>query len=67
MTETVALGLIWYVAFLFSTTLHEAAHSWAALRMGDPTAYHGGQVTLNPIPHIRRSPVGMVVIPIVAF
>lgn len=67
MTETVALGLVWYVAFLFSTTLHEAAHSWAALRMGDPTAYHGGQVTLNPIPHIRREPFGMVIMPILIF
>ena len=67
MTETIALGLIWYVAFLFSTTLHEAAHSWAALRMGDPTAYHGGQVTLNPIPHIRRAPFGMVLVPILIF
>jgi len=67
ITQTIALGLIWYVAFLFSTTLHEAAHSWAALRMGDPTAYHGGQVSLNPIPHIRRSPFGMVIMPILAF
>lgn len=66
-TSTIALGLVWYVAFLFSTTLHEAAHAWAALRMGDPTAYHGGQVTLNPLPHIRREPFGMVLVPIVVF
>jgi len=65
--STVALGLVWYVAFLFSTTLHEAAHAWAALRMGDPTAYHGGQVTLNPLPHIRREPFGMVIVPILVF
>jgi len=37
------------------------------LRMGDPTAYHGGQVTLNPIPHIRREPFGMVIVPILIF
>ena len=41
-------GLAFYVVFLLSTVLHEGAHAWAALRGGDPTAYHGGQVTLNP-------------------
>src|SRR5439155_26108806 len=28
--ELIALGFIWYVAFLFSTTCHEAAHALAA-------------------------------------
>ena len=56
--------LFWFPAFVFSTTLHEAAHAWAALRMGDPTAYHGGQVSLSPIPHIRREPIGMLVLPL---
>lgn len=63
----VALGLLWYVAFVFSTTLHEAGHAWAALRLGDPTAYHGGQVSLNPLPHIAREPFGMVIVPILSF
>src|SRR5512139_3082516 len=57
-------GLVFYVVFLFSTTLHEAAHAWAALRGGDPTAYQGGQVSLDPMPHIRREPFGMVVLPL---
>lgn len=65
--ETMALGLMWYAAFLFSTTFHEAAHAWSALRLGDPTAYHGGQVTLNPIPHIVREPFGLVLVPILSF
>ena len=59
-------GLVYYVVFLFSTTLHEAAHAWAALRGGDPTAYHGGQVSLDPRSHIRREPFGMVVLPLVS-
>ncbi|MCP5066294.1 MAG: hypothetical protein GY946_06965, partial [bacterium] len=59
------LGLLWYAVFALSTTAHEAAHAWAALRGGDPTAYLGGQVTLNPIPHIRREPVGMLLLPLV--
>jgi Zn-dependent protease len=59
-------GLLYFAVFLFSTTLHEAAHAWAALRGGDPTAYHGGQVSLDPWPHIRREPFGMVVLPLVS-
>lgn len=65
--EFFALGLIWYIVFLFSTTCHEAAHALAAKLGGDPTAFHGGQVTLNPIPHIQREPFGMVLIPILTY
>jgi Zn-dependent protease len=57
--------LLWFPAFLFSITVHEAAHAWVALRGGDPTAYRGGQVTLWPWPHIRREPIGMVVVPVI--
>jgi Zn-dependent protease len=64
--ELIALGFIWYVAFLFSTTCHEAAHAMAAKIGGDDTAFAGGQVTLNPVPHIQREPWGMVVIPILS-
>jgi Zn-dependent protease len=58
---------IWYLVFVFSTTCHEAAHAFVAYRGGDPTAYSGGHVTLDPLPHIRRSPMGMVVIPVLTF
>jgi Zn-dependent protease len=34
---------------------------------GDLTAAEGGQASLNPIPHIRRSPFGMVIVPIASF
>ena len=57
--------VFWLPAFLFSTTVHEAAHAAAALRLGDPTAYLAGQVTLSPWPHVRRSPIGMLVIPMI--
>lgn len=59
-----ATGFLWFLAFLFSTTVHEAMHAWAALRGGDPTAYHGGQVSLSPVPHIKREPIGMLVLPL---
>src|SRR3954469_22800355 len=62
--QMLATGFLWFLAFLFSTTVHEAMHALAALRGGDPTAYHGGQVSLSPIPHIRREPIGMLVVPL---
>jgi len=58
---------MWYGVFLFSTVCHEAGHAWTALKLGDDTAHKGGQVSLNPIPHVRREPFGMVVVPILSF
>jgi Zn-dependent protease len=65
--ELLAFGFIWYIAFLFSTTCHEAAHALVAKMGGDTTAAQGGQVSLNPVPHIQREPWGMVVIPILSY
>jgi Zn-dependent protease len=65
--DFIAIGLIWYIVFLFSTTCHEGAHALAGHLGGDPTAFHGGQASLNPIPHIQRSPFGMVVVPILTY
>ncbi len=64
--DELALRVVLYVAFIFSATFHEAAHAWAAKRGGDLTAYRGGQVTLDPRPHLQREPFGMVVIPIIS-
>lgn len=60
-------GIAWYLVFLFSTTVHEASHALTALKLGDDTAYRGGQVSLDPVPHIRREPFGMVLVPIISF
>lgn len=65
--QTFVLGAIWYIVFLFSTVCHEGAHALVAKLGGDPTAFHGGQVTLNPLPHIRREPFGTVVVPILSY
>jgi Zn-dependent protease len=62
-----AIGFLMFCAFLFSTTCHEAAHALVAKLGGDETAARGGQVTLNPIPHVQREPFGMVVVPILSF
>ncbi len=65
--DLLVFGFIWYITFLFSTTCHEAAHALVARVGGDSTAALGGQVTLNPVPHIQREPWGMVVIPILSY
>jgi Zn-dependent protease len=67
MENDLVSGAMWYGAFLVSTVCHEASHAWTSLRLGDDTARKGGQVTLNPIPHIRREPIGMVVAPILTW
>lgn len=65
--DQLATGVLWYVAFIFSTTLHETAHAYTALKLGDSTAYEGGQVSLNPIPHMKREPIGTIAVPIISF
>ena len=65
--EFIAQGVAWFVAFLFALTVHEAAHAWAAYKLGDPTAYEGGQVTLNPLPHIQREPFGTLLMPVLSY
>jgi Zn-dependent protease len=63
----IAHMIVWYVVFVFSTTFHEFAHAYLAYRGGDLTAYQGGHMSLDPTPHIKRSPFGMVLVPIVSF
>ena len=58
----VASFATWLVAFLFSTTCHEAAHAVVGRWGGDRTAEK--QATLNPLPHLRREPIGMVALPL---
>jgi len=50
---------------LFSVVVHEVAHGWIALRLGDPTAKDAGRLTLNPIPHI--DPIGSIAVPLISF
>ena len=62
--DLLVLGFVQYVVFLLSTTCHEAAHALVAKLGGDMTAFEGGQATLNPLPHIKREPFGMVLMPL---
>lgn len=55
--------ILWLFVLLLAITVHEAAHGWAAMKLGDPTAYNLGRVTLNPLAHI--DPIGTVLIPVI--
>jgi Zn-dependent protease len=50
------------VILMISVILHEVAHGYTAFRLGDPTAYHAGRLTLNPLKHI--DPFGTVILPL---
>lgn len=52
---------IWALPVLLAVTLHEAAHGWVAMKLGDPTAQMLGRVTFNPLKHIDKW--GTIVIP----
>jgi Zn-dependent protease len=56
---------IWALPILFAITVHEAAHGWVALQLGDKTAQRLGRVTLNPIKHIDL--IGTVIVPLGMF
>ena len=58
---TVQLIAVWVLPVLFAITVHETAHGWIALRLGDPTAKMLGRLTLNPIKHI--DPIGTIAVP----
>ncbi|MGH7104535.1 MAG: site-2 protease family protein [Acetobacteraceae bacterium] len=55
--EVVLLG----VPGILAITLHEAAHGYAALALGDDTAKAAGRLSLNPIRHIDR--FGTIILP----
>jgi len=59
---TVQRIAVWVLPVLFAITVHEVAHGWVARRLGDPTAFMLGRLTLNPIKHI--DPVGTVLVPL---
>ena len=49
------------LASVIAITLHEAAHGYAALGLGDDTAQRMGRLSLNPLRHV--DPVGTVLVP----
>lgn len=58
----IELAVFSIIILIFSAILHEIAHGYVAMRLGDPTAKLLGRLTLNPIPHI--DPVLSLLIPL---
>ena len=49
------------IASVIAITLHEAAHGYAALALGDDTAKRMGRLSLNPLRHVDQ--VGTILLP----
>jgi Zn-dependent protease len=54
-------GSTWVIPILIAITFHEAAHAYAAWRLGDDTALRAGRVTFNPLKHVDA--FGTIVVP----
>ena len=64
-SQLIQTVLIYALPVIFAITLHEAAHGYAAQRLGDPTAAMMGRVTLNPLPHIDL--IGTILMPLLLY
>ena len=53
------------IVLMTAIPVHEAAHAWAADKMGDPTARYYKRISLNPLDHI--DPIGAVMILLFGF
>lgn len=60
-----ALFFLLLVGLIVAIGIHEAAHSFMADYLGDPTPRSLGQATLNPLAHI--DPVGLIAILLTGF
>ncbi|MCF2148494.1 site-2 protease family protein [Desmonostoc muscorum LEGE 12446] len=45
------------IIVIFSITLHELAHGWAAMSQGDNTPQKTGHLTLNPVVHMGKESI----------
>ncbi len=61
MIDTIGTIALAAIAAILAITLHEAAHGYAALALGDTTARDAHRLSLNPLRHI--DPVGTLLLP----
>jgi len=52
---------IWLIPAVFAIVVHEYAHGWVAMKLGDTTARDAGRLSLNPLQHV--DPVGTLLVP----
>lgn len=53
------------VPAVLAITVHEIAHGWTALKLGDTTARDASRLSLNPLRHI--DPIGTLLVPVVLY
>lgn len=61
----IAMIVFEFIVLIFSAILHEVAHGFEALRLGDDTAERAGRLTLNPLKHL--DPFLSVIMPLLLF
>jgi Zn-dependent protease len=63
--EVIELWIFRVVAVLLGFTVHELCHAWSAYKLGDPTAWAQGRISLNPLRHL--DPIGAIAAFLVGF
>ena len=61
--EIVFNVIIVLVPMILSLSVHEFAHAWSAIKLGDDTAKRMGRLTLNPMAHIDI--LGTIALPVI--
>jgi Zn-dependent protease len=64
MSQEFVLVIFQVLVLVLAFSVHESAHAYVAMRLGDPTAYMLGRVTLNPLKHL--DPLGSVIVPLIS-
>jgi Zn-dependent protease len=60
------MEFVFQIAILIlSVVVHEVSHGYAALYLGDKTAFYQGRLTLNPLRHL--DPVGSFFVPLITY
>ena len=65
LPDTFYTASTWIVPILIAIAFHEAAHAYAAWKLGDDTAHRLGRVTFNPLKHV--DPFGTILLPALLF
>jgi Zn-dependent protease len=52
LPDAIHTASTWVIPILIAITFHEAAHAYAAWKLGDDTAHRLGRVTVNPLKHV---------------
>lgn len=63
--EGLAMLVLMIPCVLLALTVHEAAHGFAAYKLGDMTARNEGRLSLNPLAHL--DPIGTIMMLLVGF